>query len=344
MFNLLVDIINIAQKEANMEEFGLDRFRNIGKFVFNCEVITPMFLGGADTQNTELRESSFKGVLRFWWRALCGSSDIKEMRRKESEIFGSTEKKSNISIRVETKSKPKEENLPKGEIFKVFSKSKNREFRLGIIDYLAYGFYEYKKEVRSNVYIRHFFDSKSEFSLNLIFDKEYENEILTSLYFLTNYGGLGSRSRNGFGCFSIHEDLKIDKPDFKNKDMLSFTAFSKSSKLFVFNTHDKWVDALSEIGMAYREARLSLENKHNFEKRGMVAKPIEAKYENIPPHIKNGRHAKSYFLHVSKTKDGKYQGQILYLPYKHKEREYFNVYDEMNKTIEKKAKEVKHEF
>ena len=32
-------------------------------------IVTPMFCGGAE-QQAEFRLASFKGVLRFWWRAL----------------------------------------------------------------------------------------------------------------------------------------------------------------------------------------------------------------------------------------------------------------------------------
>ena len=33
------------------------------------EVVTPMFLGGADQSPDGIRPSSVKGALRFWWRA-----------------------------------------------------------------------------------------------------------------------------------------------------------------------------------------------------------------------------------------------------------------------------------
>ena len=55
-------------------------------------VVTPMFCGGADPKRAELRLPSFKGVLRYWWRALAwarykGSLDT--IRKREDELFGS---------------------------------------------------------------------------------------------------------------------------------------------------------------------------------------------------------------------------------------------------------------
>lgn len=64
-------------------------------------VVTPMFLGGADPRaaGVGFRPPSFKGALRFWWRALAWSeveraaSDVagalRELHRREGELFGS---------------------------------------------------------------------------------------------------------------------------------------------------------------------------------------------------------------------------------------------------------------
>ena len=55
-------------------------------------VVTPLFCSGADSDCAELRLSSFKGVLRFWWRALawsrCGA-DLETIRCQEDALFGS---------------------------------------------------------------------------------------------------------------------------------------------------------------------------------------------------------------------------------------------------------------
>jgi len=53
---------------------------------------TPLFCGGADPAVAELRLPSFKGVLRFWWRALAWSrcnGDLARIQREEDLLFGS---------------------------------------------------------------------------------------------------------------------------------------------------------------------------------------------------------------------------------------------------------------
>jgi len=62
------------------------------------EVVTPMFLGGADQSPDGLRPASVKGALRFWWRAWAWSSvraqhpdditALKALHREEARLFG----------------------------------------------------------------------------------------------------------------------------------------------------------------------------------------------------------------------------------------------------------------
>ena len=55
-------------------------------------VVTPLFCAGADSTHSEIRLPSFKGVLRFWWRALAWSrcrADLEAIRRQEDALFGS---------------------------------------------------------------------------------------------------------------------------------------------------------------------------------------------------------------------------------------------------------------
>lgn len=78
---------------------------------FECEVITPMFLAGADGTQPELRAPSIKGAMRFWWRAVNanlvenknGKWDYSKLMENEAKIFGSSDEKvgkSKFSIRI----------------------------------------------------------------------------------------------------------------------------------------------------------------------------------------------------------------------------------------------------
>ena len=72
---------------------------------FECEIITPMFLGNAD-QEAELRAAPFKGLLRYWWRVTQGNRFSSEaLYKKESALFGSPDEegggRSGVTLLVE---------------------------------------------------------------------------------------------------------------------------------------------------------------------------------------------------------------------------------------------------
>lgn len=313
-------------------EFYIERFRGMETLPYTVEIVTPMFLGGADPKEAELRVPSIKGALRFWWRAKYGCDDLASMKKREDEIFGSTNRKASFSLCFENSQsvKSKLENLPCGRRIPVTSKGK--KFSISIIEYLAYGL-KSSRDQHGNIFTKKHFTNSTKFSLILnIKNNDFKEQILDSLRLLAKYGGLGARSRNGFGSICI-ENLKLSNDlDRKGGELKSFTAFSKESKLFESkNDYAKWDEALSDIGVAYRSARCELENKHSFNKRQLIAKPIIVRGEvNI-----EGRHAKPYFLHIKKQ-NSKYIGQILFMPYMYcDDSKYLDVCKSMNSELSK---------
>ncbi len=317
--------------------FYVSRFKNIEKREYDCEVVTPLFLGGADPKEAELRVPPVKAAMRFWWRALYEGGNVEQMAKEEADIFGSTEKKAMITVKIENIISKSSLEMPAGKMVPVEGKS----YKTSIINYLSYGLFEYKNEIKKNVYIRKHIEPSGHFKLIVSFPKNMEPDVVQATKAMITFGGLGSRSRNGFG--SLYCAALIDRTVKKEGELKSFTSFSKETNLFdKFNTYMNWEDALSEIGDVYRNARLKLERKHSWNNRKFIAMPIEAQRENIPDAIRRGRHAKPYFLHISKTIDGKYRGQILFLPYQYKSRpddhsnqqeEYMTICKKMNEEI-----------
>jgi len=317
--------------------FYVGKYLGVEQKEYDVEVITPMFLAGADKNKAELRVPSIKGMLRFWWRATCGIDDIEDMKKLEDEIFGSTDKKASFSISINQDFQTSKD-LFSGKKFSV--SSKGRTFQLDILHYLAFGCVTYNKEKRGNIVDKEYIKPASNFRLSLNANKKIIDEIEMVLTHFINFGGLGAKSRNGFGSLNC-KDTNLIKQN-KNGNLKKYSSFSKEAKKIIFPPKDSWQNALSDIGLAYREARLSLENRHYFEKRGLIAMPIEAKGEIIPIHIKDGRHSKPYFLHVNKTTDNKFQGQILFMPYQYfidskTYKDYEDVCKKMNQEIEKMA-------
>jgi len=303
-------------------EYILARYKNVEKLDYTLEIVTPLFLGGADPLKAELRTPSLKGVLRFWWRAVYGPQiiqnrqknvGVEELKKREAEIFGSQDSKSKIGIAVSTvdKLEPTNKRLPKGIEYSV------KNHRLGIIDYLSYGLSKYEREIRDIKYIKEYIPPSNSLILTLYLyglNENKKNELIKTLKILHRFGGLGARTRNGFGNLYCKE-LELSDTEIKELykyEMSNFTAFSKNTKVFFFPMRNTWHEALSDVGLAYRKARLSLEAKHSYEQRGLIATPIVQAQNR---EISRGRHAKPFFLHVNKVGNG-YQGQILFMPYK----------------------------
>jgi len=78
----------------------------LNSFKLDCEIVTPMFLAGSFTSEPELRPPSLKGIMRYWWRAVNGTLPLKDLKEKESNIFGASNEqigKSKFNIRIQSK-------------------------------------------------------------------------------------------------------------------------------------------------------------------------------------------------------------------------------------------------
>lgn len=148
-----------------------------------CEVITPMFMAGADEKTPELRPSEFKGMMRFWWRAIKAEDDIERLKKEEAKLFGGTregEGKSKVKIRIF----PRKLEIGKA---KPLPHHETKQFELSSI--LPTSTFEVVLSCRNN--------SEIDF---------YKDLFLASIVL----GGFGKRSRRGFGSIravSINDEL-----------------------------------------------------------------------------------------------------------------------------------------
>jgi len=77
------------------------------KVAIELMTVTPLFLGGSDPrsgQPPELRPPSFRGAMRYWYRAalggVVGDKNLDAVRALEEAVFGSTDSGSPISLRI----------------------------------------------------------------------------------------------------------------------------------------------------------------------------------------------------------------------------------------------------
>lgn len=186
-------------------------------------VVTPMFCGGADLRradSAELRLPSFKGVLRFWWRALAWSrldGDLDEIRRREDALFGSAEEgQSRVSMRLATASCPP--IVRKGELL-TFPKPVGGVVGEGA-RYLGYGvmeaFASRNKGTRAGELTRACLLAPIDFTVHMRLHvrgasrdefRQLSVSLEDALVCLGTRGGMGAKSRKGYGSLVIRSLL-----------------------------------------------------------------------------------------------------------------------------------------
>ena len=298
----------------------------MNSITFTCEVVTPMFLAGADGKTPELRPPSIKGAMRFWWRALHGDMAIEKLKEKENKIFGGggdNASRSKINIRISHFEIKKKSRLPVKRISMPLPKQEDKDGSIAGVDlfkYLSYG-----AERREYIDVG--------FKFEVIFTYRDDRisiigDIVNPFYALSFFGGLGAKSRNGFGSFKINECSNkniqlIVRPEEFIKSLPSeslsnsacnYTAFSKAYKLLkTEKPQGSWESCLAVIGGAYAIEKRKLDNAHHYNKRAYIAAPIM----QSKVHWHKERHAKQYFLSITNS-NGAYTGWILFLPYLHR--------------------------
>lgn len=196
------------------------------------EIVTPMFIGGADKQDTpEIRPPSIKGALRFWWRALqwgeClqqannnAKSALAELHRQEAELFGAAfkdDKYGQGKIRIKVKGFPE-------KYFKTFNPSSGQSYLLG------QGLYHFNRGL-----LQAALESQQTFTVVLLLDNDTDIQpIINTLLLFGMLGGLGSRSRKGWGSVAIRSLTHIDK----NK---------QSNEIVVAKNSDEYKQVLNKI-------------------------------------------------------------------------------------------------
>lgn len=200
-------------------------------------IVTPMFIGGADkTQKAELRAPSIKGVLRFWYRAIASDYRDHEMR-----VFGGTDEgvgQAKFLLRLEKQV--------------VTSESTALQSSLKT---LAYG-----TDTRSRI------KNKETFGLKLIFKPQTDPEdilrVKQALWAFTMFGGLGARSRKGFGSLVVTSSMGMEELPTLNPDISNL---QRTLHQFISNHVRINTSALPEYTCWSEQARCIItgKNKHS---------------------------------------------------------------------------------
>jgi CRISPR-associated protein Cmr1 len=193
--------------------------------------VTPAFIGTSDSQRAEWSAKGVRGQLRWWLRAVLGGElrgDETQVRKQEVAIFGSNEGKSAVRIIARPFESTIAGDIADGrpvnetELATVWGATnpavrgrlrlRQPSAKTNPIGYLGYGPIGYSREKRSTVYLSGRIRPGQVLRLLLQWNRSGElalgrNPLLDglqkSLWCWLHLGGIGGRSRRGFGSLAL---------------------------------------------------------------------------------------------------------------------------------------------
>ncbi len=197
---------NWNEELPNIEENSLP----IKWHSLHCELVTPMYGGGVKStivdQQMPIRATGIRGQLRFWWRLLAKqkwhqNDSPEEIRKKEFALWGGVSAGSDegkaglVLLRIR--------NAPNKDVI-----ARN------LIDYrklgLRYVLFPAANETNSDLIPHKLLEPNNikwtldfAFGSNMKNGDERRNEVIETLQWWANFGGIGSRTRRGLGAVYV---------------------------------------------------------------------------------------------------------------------------------------------
>lgn len=214
-----------------------------------CKLITPLYGGGVESSTIDkkmpIRGSEIRGQLRFWWRILAKNlwmkeQSDKEIQKAEFKIWGggtSEQFSSKVFIKVS--------NLSKIEMasYKEYAPQYST---------LGYVFFPADNETDSSV-SHNLLKEDFTWTLSIKFDAKLaddaKKQVVETIRWWSQFGGLGARSRRGTGAFII------EKADTLNDILLSITQEEAYSANCVLSLKNGQSDAITAWKIAVEKLK-----------------------------------------------------------------------------------------
>lgn len=185
---------NLYMKRSGSKTIEL--LRQIRKY----ELITPLFGGGVETATTDpvtvIRGASVRGQLRFWWRACRGgqfNGDLEQMKQAENSLWGAADTgPSQVQVVVENDKNP-------GRPFVLLPGNRGE---IHVSDPRSpYGYVAFPLRDKPDLAVQ----ESIKFTLRIVFprDDKCKQEVEASIWAWETFGGIGARTRRGFGALLL---------------------------------------------------------------------------------------------------------------------------------------------
>ena len=299
-------------------------------FTSTLTLVSPAFLAGAlqGPEDCTLRPTTLRGLLRWWWRTMhAGHLALAELLKLERLIWGGT-----VSSTLSGKEKDLASAVsislePIGEISPVRYRKTDEATRWRLakpvrakaiqgLSYITFGMDEKDRA-------RHYVQPGSRWRLTIIANptgqlssQEAIDQARAALWLLSNFGGLGSKSRKGFGCieadtgFAGLEECKQRAVEVRaavgyQTRQFGFLHYSPSLENMLGPTfidlpgRDPW-NALDQLGDAIQTFAQSY--KHQIDKKALGL-PRRMKEPDSELQQLN-RHASPVHFHLARSDSG----------------------------------------
>jgi len=308
---------------------------------YNLELVSPAFLAGAEQgrKDCDLRGSTLRGLLRWWWRMIyAGKVKLEDLRRLETAIWGSTESGSPVQIALEHLAGDPPQQFSESTLFlqQHGIRAQSRNIKTMGLYYASFGMAEkrcgmaekrwYRPEGsrwRVTFTVRNSGIPGNTKPVRPVTADDVASQAAAALWLLCRHGGVGAKSRKGFGSLADLEIPGIDSwetlsglaDDFLRRHGIQ-AAVDKEygpslSGAFNIDLPTKWASgnpwyACHMIGEVMKEAALSLA-KHDRGVLGLPRNSHDGKYG-----LK--RHASPALWSLGRLSNGNLSVRVLALP------------------------------
>jgi len=190
---------------------NLNDFQGLQLHTLECELVTPMYGGGVEAATVDLkmpiRVSAIKGQLRFWWRLLAKYKwklgDTKDIQNAEFTLWGGMGdddggRGSQVFLKV-TQPKVTHHDLMDWNDLK-----------------LPYVMFPASNETNPDISHQVLKTEKAQFRLDFAFsnslfeDPDKIQQVIETLRWWANFGGLGARTRKGLGAIHVSQSSDFE--------------------------------------------------------------------------------------------------------------------------------------
>lgn len=214
------------------------------------ELITPLFGGGVTPAEadpvTVVRGTEVRGHLRFWWRATQGgrfNGDLAAMKEAEDNLWGAA---ASEHVRGPSRVQVVVTVTNEGTLDRPFEVGQNRRpsSRNGSVvpGYAAFPLQPPQNEAKPGMQTKSV-RAGVVFDLKIDFPFENRKEIEATLWAWETFGGLGARTRRGFGA------LRCMKVDGKEHSLLSTNRVEQQIRQAMQNyvSSGKWPNHVAHL-------------------------------------------------------------------------------------------------